>query len=467
MRGKKTELRTRVNQNLSAEFTESGLTSFAGLELLGRYLRDVDFNGLLRRKLGSVWSGGDYGVVGMCRLIVSLVILGGRRLRHVGHVTDDPMLLRFCGLRRLPTDRSVSRWLKRSTERTLQALQQLNAEIVARVIRGHLRARTLTIDVDGTVLCTGLQVEGARRGYNPHHRKVPSYYPITAFAADSGHVLRLENRPGNISDGSASPAFLQDLFRQCRQTLGEEYTLRCRMDGDYFKQPVFEALASHNVGYAIKVPFWRCLGLQDQIGRCRRWQRVDDQVDGFVTEVTVKKWKQTFPVTIYRKKVFHKTAKNYQLDLFDPNNGIWEYSAVASNLGLGIRAMWKFISGRGLHEKIIGELKTGLALDSIPTHHYHANSAWQQLVVLAHNLLANFQIESGLVQRNRTPKSTARWALQSVSTLRFELFNRAGRFLRPAGKAVLRMQRNDKLKHRFLALAETLKKVARFSTNQG
>ncbi|MBE3134048.1 MAG: hypothetical protein IMZ55_11280 [Acidobacteria bacterium] len=42
---------------------------------------------------------------------------------------------------------------------------------------------TLTIDVDGTVVSTGLQVERAFRGFNPRHRKVPSYYPIMGWCA--------------------------------------------------------------------------------------------------------------------------------------------------------------------------------------------------------------------------------------------------------------------------------------------
>jgi len=35
----------------------------------------------------------------------------------------------------------------------------------------------------GAAVGTGLTVERARRGYNPHHRKVPSYCPITAEEA--------------------------------------------------------------------------------------------------------------------------------------------------------------------------------------------------------------------------------------------------------------------------------------------
>ncbi len=38
--------------------------------------------------------------------------------------------------------------------------------------------RTLTLDMEGSVLCTGLQVERAFRGFNPHHRKNPSYLAL-------------------------------------------------------------------------------------------------------------------------------------------------------------------------------------------------------------------------------------------------------------------------------------------------
>ena len=79
--------------------------------------------------------------------------------------------------------------------------------------------------------------------------------------------------------------------------------------------------------------------------------------------------------------------------------------------------------GCGIHEKVIGELKSELALDTIPTDQCGANSAWQQLVILAHNLLVNFQIETGAPRKGRTEKRTALWALRRVGALRFELIS--------------------------------------------
>ena len=184
-----------------------------------------------------------------------------------------------------------------------------------------LHARTLTIDVDGTVLCTGSEVGGAARGFNPHHRKVPGYYPVTAFLAESGHLLRLHNRPGTAP-------------------------------GNMLRWP----------------PTWR-----------------------------------------------------------------WAYAACG--------ASWR---AAACMRRSSASSKSALALDTIPTHQYEANSAWQQLVVLAHNLLANFQIETGVMKRPHTHKRTTHWVLRSGHALRFEIIHRAGRLVRPQGRLTLRLQRNKR-----------------------
>jgi hypothetical protein len=330
----------------------------------------------------------------MVRVVLALVLVGGRRMRHLGYVAGDPLFHRFCGLAHLPSARTLSRWLKSFNETWVERLRAVNAEVVARVVR-MLPLKTLTVDVDGTVLSTGLQVERAFRGYNPHHRKVPSYYPITAYLAETDHFLRVKNRSGNVHDGKASLSFLRSLPAQIRDTLGKPYRLRMRLDGACFRPDVISLLAARQVGYAIKVPFYQWLDLQARICRRRRWRRVDGEVEFFDEVMAIPPWDTRLRVAIYRKRVHHRSAKNYQLDLFDPDDGYWEYSAIATNLEFSGPRLWHFLCGRGAHEKAIGELKSGLAFDAIPTNHYGANSAWQQLVALAHNLLTNFQIEAG------------------------------------------------------------------------
>ena len=214
MRRRNTDLHARVNGNLTLDFDEVKLTSYGGLELFQRYLRRMDFSTMIHRSFDGSRLGGDFGVAAMIRLLVGLLVVGGRRLEHVAYIANDPLMQRFCQLRVLPAARTVSRWLKQFTMKTVERLQGLNAAVIAYVIPG-LKLHTMTVDVDGTVVSTGLQVERARRGYNPHHRKVPSYYPIMAHLAETTHILRVRNRSGNVHDGKASLGFLRECGGSC------------------------------------------------------------------------------------------------------------------------------------------------------------------------------------------------------------------------------------------------------------
>ena len=199
MRRRKSDLHARVNRNLPLEFDDVRLTSYAGLELLERYRRTRRFNQLVREAFADLPRGGDFGVVVMVRVFVGLVIVGGRRLRHLASVADDPIFQRFGNVRVVPTAWTLSRWLRHFTMRTVTRFQALNAAVVRQLLP-TLGLRTWTVDVDGVVVSTGLQVERAARGYNPHQRKVPSYDPIMAHLAETTHILRVKKLGAFVLD---------------------------------------------------------------------------------------------------------------------------------------------------------------------------------------------------------------------------------------------------------------------------
>ena len=459
MRRRNTDLHARVNGDLALQFDDVRLTSYAGLELFQRYLREIGFNAMVRTAFRGVPLSGDFGVVAMVRLLIGLLVVGGRRLDHVAYVADDPLFRRFCHLQILPTARTVSRWLTQFTMQTVERLQAVNAAVIAHVVPG-LRLHTVTVDVDGVVVSTGLQVERAFRGFNPHHRKVPSYYPIMAHLAETTHVLRVKNRSGNVHDGKASLTFLRDLWTQLTTARLGCGDLRFRMDGAFFRQDVLRWLGARGVGYGIKVPFYRWLDLQQYIRAQPTWTRVAPDVSGFIVPAAATPWGAPLWVAIYRKQVAHRTAKNFQLDLFDPNDGSYEYSAITSNLGFTVANLWYFMAGRGNHEKTIAQLKGGLAFHTVPTMAYAANSAWQQLVVLTHNLLTSFQIATGAVRRPRSRKHTTLPVLHTIQTLRFVLFHRAAAFLTVGGRSILRLTRNPATERRYRRVEDALARAA-------
>lgn len=453
MRLSRADLRRRINGDLSLRYEASGLTSFAGLELIGRLFRRIDFKSLMRGVQGAL-PRSDFGSVPMVVLVVVMLITGARRIRHVDYLRGDALVERVCGLKRVATRHTVGRWLRGFDASGVAALLGVNERLVSEVI-ARSDVRRLTLDVDGSVLSTGLKVEGARRGYNPHQRKVPSYYPITAYEANTGQILRVQNRAGNVHDGKASVAFLKALFAQLDETLERRLVLEMRMDGAFFLREVIDLLEGRGTEYAIKMPFFPWLGLKERIARRRRWRRVDAQVEYFEQRIPVPAWSRSMRVVIYRKRVMHRTPKNYQLDLFDPDDGYYEYSAVATNKTVTGRTLWYFICGRGTHEKVYGELKNGFAFGCIPTQCYEGNSAWQVLSILAFNLMRGLQARM-TEQRRSNRKRRAIHVFETIQTLRYRFINRAGLLVQPNGRATLDVGDNRMVRERFQAIEQAL-----------
>ena len=419
------------------EFASQDITAFGGLELMRRYFRLIKLGRTVRSVFARHDLGGDYRAIDMILVIVVLILVGGRRLDHLNYLCEDPLVKRFCGLLRLPRERSVARWLKRFTHKSLKALVEINSQIVCEAIEKEKLGR-LTLDIDGSVITTGASVSWAFRGFNPHHRKNPSYYPILAHLAQTGHILRVKNRPGNVHDSKGAVALLRDLIDDVRIRLGRALPLEFRMDGAFFQREIIELLQRTGSGYAIKVPFFKWLGLLPIIRERQRWHVLTQGMGYFELSLNIAAWEKTLRVVVYRKPVHHETKKNYQLDLFDPDDGYFEYSAVSTNLTLSAGALWDFMAGRGAQEKTFAELKGEWALDVVPTHHYGANSAWQQISILGHNLLRNFQLQTLATQKPRSRKRTFRFFLQSLKTIRFKLIHQPARIVNPQGYSVLR-----------------------------
>jgi hypothetical protein len=109
---------------------------------------------------------------------------------------------------------------------------------------------------------------------------------------------------------------------------------------------------------------------------------------------------------------------------------------------LALPALFVFVCGRGAQEKTITELKGEFALDIVPTNHYGANSAWQQLSVPAHHLIRSFQRDTGAEPKRRSRKRTYAFLFRSMRTFRFLVIARAGRVVRIGGRTRLRLAQN-------------------------
>lgn len=437
MRLSKRDLRARVKPFLPIEFTDEPLTSHAGLELFRRFCEHAGWLDRLQAIFAERRFDTDYGSFRTVLVVLGMLLLGGSRLSHLRVLDRDPLFRRFARLRRLPDERTLARGLKDMTKPFRDQLNALMREVTYRTCEEVSLPRA-TIELDGTVLRTGECIEGAERGFNPHHPKDPSYYPLTAHLAQTEQLLGVWNRPGNVNDSVGAADRLAELIGEVRRRLGA-IPLEVRLDGAFFQRPVLEVLSASGVEYALKVPMWKWLGVRQRIAARRSWERVNSSVEAFSIRHRIETWGRTERIVVFRKRVSGRSCKNFQLNLFSPDDGDYEYSMVATNKAIGVRALWAFMAGRGGHEKTLGELKQHLAFGSIPTQDWDANSAWLILSALAHNLVHQFQVQTGAARRPNGRKRTCRYRFLSLRTLRFTLFQLPGRIARPAGRTVLRI----------------------------
>lgn len=452
MRNSRRSLRRSVKANLPIGFTNEKLSSFAGLELIGRFLRISGFAGRLKEVFSVRQFDSDYGSFRTALALIGMLIVGGTRLGHLRQLRRDPIFLRFAKLSRLPTERTLSRWLSSITEGVRERISALMREIAYESTHVAKLAR-LTLDLDGTVLRTGLCAEGAERGFNPHHPKDKSYYPLTAHLAQTSQILEVWNRPGNVHDSQRALEMLEFLVNDIREKLGR-IPLEVRLDGAFFQREILHFLADSGVEYAVKVPMWKWLELRRPISQRKKWTRINARLTAFSMVLTIPKWEIRQRVVVYRKQISGKTHKNFQLDLFTPDDGHYEYSVVATNKNLSVGALWDFMAGRGGHEKTLAELKQHLAFDTIPTQDWDANCTWQLLSALTHNLVRHFQLLTTALQRPNAWKRTYRYCFESLRTLRYELINVPAKLARPQGREELRVAATEETQSRYEAVLE-------------
>ena len=327
MRRSRTDLRARVNGDLPLEFADVALTSYAGLELFGQYLASDPLQchgprGVCRvGGVGRLRRDGDGAPGGRAAQGA-----GGRRLRHLTYVKDDPLFQRFCEIQVVPTARTVGEplpgWRWRSQLGVACRIDQPWWAHAARLADADLddrcrRGRRVDEGPAGRTRLPGIQSatpEGAE--LLPDHG---------ASGRNDPRAAREESVGQRARQGKAGLPFLRDLGTQLGTLLPHGGPVRFRMDGAFFRQDVLQWLEARDTGYAIKVPFYGWLNLQQYIRAQPTWRPVTPDITGFVVPAAATPWGRSVWVAIYRKHVRHPATKNYQLDLFDPNDGHYEY----------------------------------------------------------------------------------------------------------------------------------------------
>ncbi len=438
-------------------FEDQKLTSFAGLvvyqALFTRIGLKQQLSGCFRHlKVSPIF--GHHVVV---LLLIVHLLLGYRRLQDVRYYADDPMVHRILGLKRLPDVATVSRSLAALDAASVANLRCLNRQRVLEQL-GILGLARITLDFDGSVLSTGRFAEGTAVGFNRKKKGQRSYYPLFCTVAQTGQVLDLWHRPGNVHDANGAKDFIFACVREIKAILPRA-KIEARMDSAFFSDEIVNMLDAAGVEFTISVPFERFAALKALIEQRKRWRRLNGQCRFFDTDWKPAKWDARYRFVVIRSTNRQQYKGPVQLDLFIPYEYGYDFKVIVTNKPVSVKKVLGFHNGRGAQEGVFAELKSQTQMDYIPTRTKAGNQTFLLAAVLAHNLNREMQMLCYKKMQNTTEKRAPLWHFEQLGTVRRKLIQRAGRLTRPQGALTLTMSANPAVKSELLHYLDTLKQA--------
>ena len=458
MKRSKCEVHGKARDTLDVRFEAQQLTTFSGLIIFQRLFAKLGLKEQLRHCFRHLRGGEIYGHPVIVMMLMVHLLLGFRELRDAQYYHDDERVKRLLGLKHLPEVSTVSRALASADDRSVANLRAENRHLVLERL-GKLGLARVTADFDGSVQSTGRHAEGTAVGFNKKKKGARSYYPLFATIAQTGQVLDVHHRPGNVHDSNGAQAFVEQCVGEIRERLPKA-RIETRVDSAFFSEDIVDALDAAGVEFTASVPFERLRALKTMVEGRRRWRRIDEELSFFESQWKPKSWSERYRFLFIRKRVRRQNKEPIQLDRFVPHEEGYDFKVIVTNKRVRAKRVVVFHEGRGSQEGIFAELKSHCQMEYVPVTTRVGNQIYLLSAMFAHNLTRELQMLAHPPQRGTTAKRTALWTFQQLQTIRRNLIQRAGRLLRPHGKLVLSMNENAALETELSHYLEALEIAA-------
>ena len=439
----KADIYSQASSIPTLKFEEQQLTSFAGLVVFQKLFESCRLKARLQEACAHLPSRHYYSFSTILQCLIVQIVLGYRQLRESEFYREDPLVKRVLGLRWLPSVPTVSRMLSEFDDKSVAAQQALSRGLVLERLEKEA-LHTVTLDFDGSVQSTKRHAEGTAVGFNKEMKGARSYYPLFCTVAQTGQVLDVLHRSGNVHDSKGSVEFVTTCVMTVQKRLPAA-RLEIRMDSAFFSDAMVQCLEKLGVEYTISVPFERFVVLKERIEKRILWWQVPGAGGGshyFENRWKPQSWAKKSRFIFIRNSVDVQNKEPLQLDLFEPVQQGHEFKVIVTNKITGAGKVARFHEGRGYQEKIYGELKNQAQMGYVPARRLVANKVYLLCSLLAHNLSRELQMQVEEPVRGTTQKRTVKWLFEELDTLRRTIVARAGRLTRPQGKLTLTLNAN-------------------------
>ena len=419
---------TRVSHALDridATFDDPNLVANAGLLLVATLSQRLGLETLID---GTVRLDGRVGGARPGRKVLTLthaLCAGGSHIDH----TDMLRAGATSGVlgHRVMAPSTIGTFLRSFTFGHCRQMEAVNGHALGRAWAAGAgpEGAGLVVDIDSTICeVDGYAKQGAGFGYT--HKL--GYHPLLATRADTGEVLHARMRKGSANTQRGIRRFLNELVARVRRA-GATGEVTVRFDSGFWANDTITVLNRLDVRYTMAV---RCgtKGIADAIAAIPEtaWTEIEYTPGGQAQVADCAYTTGTGKQQVTRRLVVRRTRLTgaAQQRLWPD----WRHHAFLTDLPGTPVGVDKFHRHHAVVELAIRDLKEGAGLEHVPSGNFHANSAWLQCAVLAHNLIRWTSILGG---------TRVDGQLIVARTIRTRLLALPGRIVNRAGRPTLRL----------------------------
>ena len=436
---------SHVIDRVEVSFDEPNLVSNAGLVLVSTLTRRLGLEALINATVRLTGRVGGFRPGRKVLTLVNSMIAGGTHIDHADVLRSGSTAAVLS--HRVMAPSTLGTFLRSFTFGHVRQLEAVVGQALTRAWTAGVgpKAAPLVIDIDSTICeVAGKAKQGAGYGYT----KKLGYHPLLATRGDTGEVLHARMRKGQANTQRGARRFIEEVVARVRRA-GAVGELTVRVDSGFWSNETIATLNRLNVRYtmAVKTATTAIAAAIAKIDETA-WADIDYTPDGQaqVAECAYTSGKGRNAVT--RRLVVRRTrlTDTHQLKLWPD----WRHHAFLTDLDGDVVEVDKFHRHHAVVELAIRDLKEGAGLEHIPSGNFHANSAWLQCAVLAHNLIR----WTAILGHTRVDNQ-----LIVARTLRTRMLAIPGRIVNHSGRMTLRLPTHWPWASEFTTALDTLRQL--------
>ena len=344
--------------------------------------------------------------------------IGIDKLERLKLLQSDPLVNEFNILIKEPE--TVSRFLGNFSYKTTQMLREINFNVFRKLLRKS-KLKSITIDIDSSVVNVEGHQEGAVKGFNPKKPGNRCYNLQFAFCDELKAYITGFVRSGNTYTANGAAELIKEIIAQIKT---DDLEILFRMDSGYFDDDIITTIESAGCQYLIKGKEYPTLASQVTVPTI---SFVKGEAGRETTELVTKlnTWDKDRRFVVSR--VLKPKKDSVQLSFLEGDE--FEYFYFVTNTEMPSEKVVIAYEKRGNAENYIKEAKYDMAVGHLLLQSFWANEAIFQLMMLAYNLFLLFKTDFAYGTEYR----------QQIKTFRLKYIFLAGKIIRTARSVIMKL----------------------------